>query len=163
MSEIAATEGARGYGKLIAFQEAHALVKATYASTIGFPKSEMYGLTSQMRRAAVSVAANIVEGYSLGTTALYLRHLHISFGSCKELEYYLELARELVYLNDADYSTLCDLESRTAYLIGALIRGLKQKSDPLVREDHAHYRTSRFDCDPSVPSHSSHSPSGDLP
>jgi len=118
----------QGYRKLVAFRAAHELVKATYEITARFPKSEQFGLTSQMRRAAVSVAANIVEGHALSTTALFVRHLAISFGSCKELEYYFELAGELGYMDDAELLRACRLEGQTAYLISALSRGLKNRA-----------------------------------
>jgi four helix bundle protein len=132
---------ARGYKKLLAFQCAHQLVKIVYSLTADFPKTEQFGLTSQMRRAAVSVAANIVEGYTRGTTALYLRHVDISFGSCKELEYYLELSGELGYISDADARAALELAGRTAYMLSGLIRGLRSKIDksaPRPRQDSLH-------------------------
>jgi four helix bundle protein len=91
-----------------------------------------------MRRAAVSVAANIVEGHALSTTALFLRHLSISFGSCKEVEYYIDLTEELGYLRREDAEKLRDLEAQSAYLTRALTDGLKRRASQ-VAEPGAEY------------------------
>ena len=116
-----------GYRKLLAFQAAHESAKATYALTGSFPKAEIFGLTSQMRRAAVSVPANIVEGWALDTTTLFIRHLSISYGSCKELEYYIDLANELGYLTKEDSEEAHKLLGRTAYFVTSLAKSLRAK------------------------------------
>lgn len=102
-----------GYKKLVLYQKAKELVLFVYKLTSVFPKTEVYTLVPQMRRAAISVLANIVEGYSRSSSAEYVRFLTISIGSLTELEVYLEisldlgfikkteLAKVLIILNDA--------------------------------------------------------------
>lgn len=122
------TGNPRGYRKLLAFQAAHELVIATYRVTTGFPKSEQFGLTSQMRRAAVSVAANIVEGNTVGSSAMFSRHLAISLGSCKELEYYFDLVLELGYADSGELQTAQQKCGRAAYLVTALWNSIKNRA-----------------------------------
>ena len=81
----------RDYRKLRAFHLVDEIALTVYEATKKFPKEEMYGLTSQIRRAAVSVPSNIVEGCSRDGEADYLRFLHIAFGSLRELHYQLNL------------------------------------------------------------------------
>ena len=76
----------KGFRKLIVWQRSHELVLMVYDVTKSFPKHERFGLVSQMQRAAVSVPANIVEGYVLDTSAQFSRHLHIARGSLAEVE-----------------------------------------------------------------------------
>src|SRR5437667_3517040 len=87
--------------RFIAWQECHKLVIAVYKATEDFPKHELYGLTSQARRAAFSGAANIVEGASRKGRNEFRRFLDISLGSLSELEYSLEVAAALEYLEPA--------------------------------------------------------------
>ena len=82
---------------LVVWQKAHAWVREVYRLTHGFPREEMYGLTSQLRRAAVSVPANIVEGFGRSTKGDKLRFYNISQGSLEECRYYLILAKDLNY------------------------------------------------------------------
>jgi four helix bundle protein len=91
----------RDHTKLRAFELADDLAFLTYSLTRGFPKEEMYGLTSQMRRAAVSVPSNIVEGCALESQE-HLRFLEITFGSLRELHYQFGLAKRLGYTNKSD-------------------------------------------------------------
>src|SRR5687767_5344980 len=81
----------RDHRKLRVFHDAHALVLETYRQTRDFPHEERFGLRSQLRRAAVSVPSNIVEGSSRGSVREYLHFLQIAFGSCCELQYLLAL------------------------------------------------------------------------
>lgn len=101
---------------------------AIYKSTEKFPRHKMFGLTSQIRRSAASVGANIAEGYALGSTANYLRHLSIAVGSLAETEYHLELAHDLSYLIDEDYSRLCTLLNEIGYLLSRLKASIERKS-----------------------------------
>jgi four helix bundle protein len=82
---------------LIVWQKAYALVSEVYRMTASFPKSEIYGLTSQFRRAAVSIPANIAEGYKKRGHKDKLNYLNIAQGSLEEYRYYLILARDLEY------------------------------------------------------------------
>src|SRR5438445_13384594 len=88
----------RDHRKLRAFELADRLVLSIYAATKSFPKDEQFGLTSQLRRAAVSIASNIVEGCARRSEADYLRFLDLAFGSVREVEYQLTIAQRLGYI-----------------------------------------------------------------
>ena len=94
---------AKSFRDLIVWQKAHRFVLAVYQVTrLSFPREEIYGLTSQFRRAAVSIAANIAEGFRKQSKADKARMLNISEGSLEECRYYLILAKDLEYMdNDA--------------------------------------------------------------
>lgn len=87
------------YEDLIAWQKAHLFVLATYKATKLFPKEELFGLTSQVRRAAVSVTSNIVEGFNRISNTEKLRFHNIAEASCEEAHYQLLLAQDLDYTN----------------------------------------------------------------
>ena len=87
----------RDFKKILAWQKADDLVVAVYKATEHFPPAECFGLTSQMRRAAVSVAANIAEGSGRETLADFRHFLHIARGSLQEVEYYIHLADRLFF------------------------------------------------------------------
>ncbi len=112
----------RDHRKLDAFQLAHQLVLAIYRVTAAFPSHELFGLTSQMRRAAVSGAANIVEGSARRTEADFLRFLDISFSSLREVGYYIELSGDLEYLSTTASEELTHKQSVAAQKLAALIR-----------------------------------------
>ena len=116
----------RDHRKLEAFQFADEFAIFVYRATKAFPATEQYGLTSQMRRCAVSVAANIVEGSARETKKDYLRFLVIAFGSVRELGYLLSLARRLGYLDDQVADDLESSQNRTAGSLGALIQALRK-------------------------------------
>jgi four helix bundle protein len=88
---------AKGFQDLVVWQKAHQFVLLVYRFSECFPKSEIYGLISQLRRAAVSIPANIVEGFKKKTRPDKMRFLNISQGSLEECRYYLILARDLGY------------------------------------------------------------------
>ncbi len=115
----------RDHRKLDAFQFADELVLSVYRATASFPVQEQYGLTGQLRRAAVSVAANIVEGCARETEKEYLRFLGIAFGSVREVGYLADLSMRLGYLDKEVASDLETIQSRTAGLLGALIQALR--------------------------------------
>jgi len=96
-----------------------------YRITSGFPKEELYGLTSQMRRAAVSVPSNIVEGCARDSQADYLRFLTIAFGSLRELHYQLSLSLRLGYLSNQDSSLIGPKIVENEKVLNALIRALQ--------------------------------------
>lgn len=89
---------------LIVWQKSMELVTDIYALTDKFPKSEMYGLTSQMRRAAISIPSNIAEGRRRGTKKDYRQFLIIAYGSGSELETQIEIAKRLQFGTGLDYS-----------------------------------------------------------
>lgn len=88
---------AKTFRDLVVWQKAHEFVLAVYRFTAGFPKQETYGLASQMRRAAVSIAANIAEGFAKRGKADKARFMNIAEGSVEESRYYLILAQDLGY------------------------------------------------------------------
>jgi four helix bundle protein len=113
------------YSDLKAWQACHALVLAIYNKTSSWPEEEKYGLTGQIRRAAVSSAVNIAEGSAKASRAEFRRYLNISLGSLTEAAYLLELARDLHLL---DQSTFCELEiarDHAGKLTWGLYRSLK--------------------------------------
>jgi four helix bundle protein len=92
--------------KLRVFQEADALAIAIYQQTREFPRDEWFGLRAQMRRAAVSVPCNLVEGNARRSARDYLRFLYIAVGSCSELEYLVALARDLALSTKTDWAPI---------------------------------------------------------
>ncbi|PYP98871.1 MAG: hypothetical protein DMD34_01305 [Gemmatimonadetes bacterium] len=117
------------YERFAAWRECHALALEVYRATRAFPKDELYGLTSQARRAAFSAAANIVEGSAKRGSAEFRRFLDISLGSLTELGYTLRLSRELVILAEEPWDKLNDLRSRARFLtwkLYASVSKLKQ-------------------------------------
>ena len=96
------------FENVIAWQKAHVFVLLVYRITKSFPSDELYGLTSQFRRAAVSIEANIAEGYKKISKADKLRFMNISQGSMEECRDYILLARDLYYISDTDFSDLRD-------------------------------------------------------
>ena len=110
---------------LIAWQRAMALAQTVYWATVRMPDVERFGLTNQMRRAAVSVPSNIAEGYARQSTTDYIRYLRVARGSLAELTTQLELATSLDML-PADQQTV-DLLNETDRVLQGLIRSLEQK------------------------------------
>jgi len=110
----------KAFRKLIVWQRAHELTLMIYKASEKFPKHEMFGLTSQIRRSAVSVEANIAEGYALGTSPNYLCHLNISVGSLAETESHIEIAHDLKYLPEDSYEKLTDKAREVGYLLSRL-------------------------------------------
>ena len=109
-----------GYKRLIVWKEAHEFVLMIYKATKSFPREELFGLTSQIRRAAVSISANIVEGQARASRKEYVQFLHIANGSLVEVEYYLTLSKDLGYIGEEDYITL---DAKRRY-IGVLLHKL---------------------------------------
>ncbi len=113
----------RTHRDLIAWQKGMALSKAIYLATRRMPTSEQFGLTSQMRRAVVSVPSNIAEGYALESRRVYLKRLRISRGSLAELSTQWELAVELELLQPS--SQVMALLQETDRVLQGLIRGVR--------------------------------------
>ena len=93
---------ARSFKDLIVWQKAHQFVLAVYRQTEKFPEKEIYGLTSQLRRAAISIPANIAEGFKKRGKPDKVRFMNIAQGSLEECRYYLILAEDLKYINSGD-------------------------------------------------------------
>ena len=115
----------RDHSKLRAFELADEVAVLVYRATAGYPREELYGLTSQMRRAAVSVPSNIVEGCARDSEADYLRFLYIAFGSLRELHYQLSLSKRLGFLCNQDSSLLEAKIVETEKVLNGLIRALR--------------------------------------
>lgn len=96
----------RDFRELIVWERAHQLTLAVYSATRLFPKDEQFGLTSQLRRAAASIAASIAEGCGREGSREFLNFLRIAAGSASEVEYHLILARDLSYLNPDEHAKL---------------------------------------------------------
>lgn len=117
----------KGFRKLIVWQRAHQWVLLIYKLTEKFPKQEMFGLVSQMRRAAVSVAANMAEGYAAGGKGQFGGYLDIAQGSLADVEYYLILALDLKYITQLEYDQTESLRAETGFLLHRLIESLGRK------------------------------------
>ena len=114
--------------KLKVWQETHKLVLEIYKLTASFPKSEIYGLVNQIKRAASSVPANIVEGQSRNTTKDYLHFLYNSRGSLEEVRYFLLLARDLAFLSADSYEVIEKGYESASKMLNGLIKSLRAKT-----------------------------------
>jgi four helix bundle protein len=114
----------RDHRKLEAFQLADRLVMQVYAVTKRFPPDELFGLTNQLRRAAVSIGANIAEGSSRPSQKDYVRFLVLAHGSAREIEFELSVADRLGYLNRNDAIELGTLTARTCAALSGVIKAL---------------------------------------
>jgi len=113
------------WNQLEVWKKAHELVLEIYKLTSGFPRSELYGLTNQLRRAAYSVPANIVEGQARNTTKEYVRFLYNSRGSVEEVRYFLLLSKDLGYLKMGPYEKLEQRYEIVSRLLNGLIKSLR--------------------------------------
>jgi len=111
-----------GYKNLTVYRKADELVLAIYGITRKFPKDELFGLVSQMRRCAVSVPANIVEGYGRNTEKDKLQFYYIARGSLNELEYYIDLSYKLKYIDDNDHRELIGIRNSVGRLLFGFIK-----------------------------------------
>ena len=115
----------KDFRDLQVWQKAHRLVIAIYESTAGFPVEERYGLTSQLRRGATSVAANIAEGCGRGSNPDFARFLQHSMGSASELEYHLLLALDLHVLDQDTHTRLSNDTTEVKRMLAALIQRVR--------------------------------------
>jgi four helix bundle protein len=116
-----------GFRDLEVWQVAHKLALGCYSLSVEFPKSEVYGMASQLRRSATSVPCNIAEGWGRRSTKEYLRHLSIANGSLEETRYLLLLARDLRYCSPQQHTDLDALVNRIGAMLAALERSLKAR------------------------------------
>jgi four helix bundle protein len=110
----------RNYRELEVWEKSHKLTLELYKLSRGFPKEEMYGLTSQMRRAAVSIGANLAEGCGRRTSAELARFVRIAMGSASELDYHLLLCRDFEFIAEEQY----DRAMRELVRIRKMLSGL---------------------------------------
>ena len=118
----------RNYRNIKAWQFADELALLVYQATDLFPKSELFGLTQQMRRAAISVAANIAEGCIRKTRKEYLHFLNIAQGSLMELDYYVYFSFRLHYLDENSYKSLSNLCDQAAKTLFGLIKAVQKEN-----------------------------------
>jgi four helix bundle protein len=130
---------ARDHRKLRVFQDAHRLTVAIYKHTRNFPSEEWFGMRTQIRRAAVSVGANLVEGSARRTTSEYLHFLNIARGSGAELSYLVDLSTELGLLARDEAVVL----NRACQQLVPQLESLVQQVDALQREEQATQRERR--------------------
>ncbi len=114
----------RDFKRIVAWQKADALVLAIYAATRTFPDTERYGLTSQIRHAALSVAANIAEGSGRGTDREFLHFLHIAQGSLSEVEYFISISHRLGYLDATAFTNLENCRAEAGRVLHGFIESI---------------------------------------
>lgn len=115
----------RNYRDLDVWEKAHKLALQLYTRSRLFPKEEFYGLTSQLRRSAISIGANLAEGCGRQTTAELARFVRISMGSASELDYHLLFAHDFGYLNPAEYRDLSHELTRIRKMLASLLSRLE--------------------------------------
>ena len=115
----------RHYRELVAWQRAMDLVADVYGITRQFPAGELYGLTNQVRRAAVSIPSNIAEGQGRGIGREFAHHRRIAAGSLNEVETQLLIAERLGYAHASDVARLLDLSAEVGRVINGLLKSLK--------------------------------------
>ncbi|MDT4968177.1 MAG: hypothetical protein QOJ64_2914 [Acidobacteriota bacterium] len=117
----------KSYRELTAWQKAMDLVQITYEAVRTFPREEIYGLTSQLKRAVVSVPSNIAEGQGRKSTREFLRHLSIAYGSLMEVESQILVAQRLQYLSQEVVERVLELTSELGRLVNGLSNALNSK------------------------------------
>ncbi|NDE91234.1 MAG: four helix bundle protein [Alphaproteobacteria bacterium] len=115
------------YKQLIAWQKARVMVKAFYEFTARFPKEETYGLTSQIRRAAISVPSNIAQGHARTTSREYAHFLSIAYGSATELETLIYLSYDIGYIKDDKKDAALSMIEEILKIVGSLRHNLKNE------------------------------------
>lgn len=117
---------AQVFQDLVVWQKAHAFVLQVYKTTACYPAHERFGLAFQFQRAAVSIAANIAEGFRKKSSTDKLRFMNISQGSLEECRYYILLSKDLNYINEETYKQLTQSIEDTSRLLNAYYTGIKQ-------------------------------------
>jgi four helix bundle protein len=119
----------RSFRDFKVWRKAHLLTLRVYSASGSFPREELYGLTSQMRRAAASIPENIAEGCGRRSSRDFVRFLHVAAGSASELEYELLLARDLSLLDECSYSTLANEVTQVKRMLHSLSEKLLLTAD----------------------------------
>ena len=117
----------KNFKNIRAWELADKLAISIYKFTKNFPKEELYGITSQIRRAAVSVPSNIAEGAARNSGKEFVQFLYIAQGSLSEIEYLIYLSRNLGFLNDENYAALEEIRSECAKTLHGLITVVRSK------------------------------------
>ena len=126
----------KSYSELIAWQKAMDLVQNVYEVVRAFPKEEIYGLMSQLKRAAVSVPSNIAEGQGRKSTRDFLHHLSIAYGSLMEVETQILIAVRLEYLNQQGVERIVEQTAEVGRLINGLSNALTHKQIEAVHQNN---------------------------
>jgi four helix bundle protein len=116
----------QSYKDLIVYQKGYKSSLEIYRVTNNFPKEELYGIVSQMRRSAISIPCNIAEGYRRGHRKEYIQFLHIAQGSCGELETLLSLSKDLEFLEGRTFNNLYQSQDEISRLLRGLIFSLSK-------------------------------------
>lgn len=119
----------QNFKNLDVWRKSHELTLKVYESTSQFPREEMYGLTSQIRRACASIPTNIAEGSGRETPADFARFLQIAIGSTSETEYLILLAHELKYITAAQYTELMGATVQVKRMLIALLKRIRTRSN----------------------------------
>lgn len=114
----------RDYKKLEVWQKSYQLGLTIYTITKNFPKEELYGITSQMRRSSISIPLNIAEGSRRSTDKDYKSFIHIAYGSCAELEVQIMYAQDLGYIDTETYSRFLEEISQISKMLNSFIKTL---------------------------------------
>ncbi|HMO50403.1 MAG TPA: four helix bundle protein [Kiritimatiellia bacterium] len=123
----------RNFNNILAWQKSDDLTVAVYDATRDFPREEIYSLTSQMRRSAYSVPANIAEGASRSSKKDYLHFLYIARGSLSELAYFIHLSKRLRYLPDSDHDQLAGQADEASRVLTGLIKSVEKEAGLVAR------------------------------
>jgi four helix bundle protein len=114
----------KSYKDLIVYQKSYKLSLEIYQTTKNYPKEEIYGLISQMRRSSVSIPCNIAEGYRRGHRKEYIQFLHMAHGSCGELETLISLSHDLTMIDTNTFEKLYSMQEEVSKLLNGLISSL---------------------------------------
>ena len=115
----------RDFRKLMVWERSYRLTLAAYRATAHFPREELYGLTSQIRRSCAAIPANIAEGCGRGSNSELARFLQMAMGSASELECHLLLARDLLFLDESDHERLVGELTQIKRMLTAFIKSLR--------------------------------------
>jgi len=113
------------FRKILVWQKSISLVTKIYKATNTFPKEEMFGLISQIRRSSISIPSNIAEGSGRESTKDFLRFLYISLGSIFEMQTQLEIAKNIIYIKEEEFNNLYEDSREIERMLASLIRKLK--------------------------------------
>jgi len=114
------------FRKILVWQKSISLVTKIYKTTETFPKEETFGLASQIRRSSVSISSNIAEGSGRESTKDFLRFLYISLGSLFEMQTQLEIAKNIIYINEEEFNNLYEDSREIERMLASLIKKLKE-------------------------------------
>ncbi|WP_309642535.1 four helix bundle protein [Flavobacterium sp.] len=116
------------FRNLLVWQKAMSLTTFIYNSTSHFPKEEIFGLTSQIRRASISIPSNIAEGFGRNSNKEYLRFLNVSISSLFELQTQLEIAKNITYLSETEFNTLYEDSRELERMLVSFTNKIKQRN-----------------------------------